>query len=40
MLEQRIRIPDYHKALIILRAGVKNQLRMITPDKNKLEGSV
>lgn len=26
---QRIRIPDYHKALIILRAGVKNQLRLL-----------
>lgn len=29
VLEARIRIPDYHKALIILRAGVKNQLRLI-----------
>jgi phytoene/squalene synthetase len=29
VLVQRIRIPDYHKALIILRAGVKNQLRLL-----------
>ena len=29
VLEERIRIPNYHKALIILRAGVKNQLRLI-----------
>jgi phytoene synthase len=29
VLEKRIRIPNYHKALIILRAGVKNQLRLI-----------
>lgn len=29
VLEKRIRIPDYLKALIILRAGVKNQLRLI-----------
>lgn len=29
VLEQRIRIPDFYKALIILRAGVKNQLRLI-----------
>ncbi len=29
VLEQRIRIPNYHKAMIILRAGVKNQLRLI-----------
>ncbi len=29
VLEARIRIPNYHKALIILRAGVKNQLRLI-----------
>ena len=26
---KRIRIPDYHKALIIFRAGVKNQLRLL-----------
>lgn len=25
----RIRIPNYYKALIVLRAGIKNQLRMI-----------
>ncbi|MET0636034.1 MAG: phytoene/squalene synthase family protein [Chitinophagaceae bacterium] len=31
MMEQRIRIPDYHKMLIVLRAGIKNRLRMITP---------
>jgi phytoene synthase len=32
ILRQRVRIPDYHKILIILRAGVKNQLRLIHPD--------
>ena len=29
VLEKRIRIPNYHKALIIVRAGLKNQLRLI-----------
>jgi len=29
VLEKRIRIPNYHKAFIIFRAGVKNQLRLI-----------
>ncbi len=29
VLEKRIRIRNYHKALIILRAGLKNQLRLI-----------
>lgn len=29
VMEERIRIPNYHKALIVLRAGVKNQLRLI-----------
>jgi len=29
VLEQRIRIPNYFKLMIILRAGVKNQLRLI-----------
>jgi len=29
ILEQRIRIPNYRKALIILRAGVKNGLNLI-----------
>jgi len=29
VLEERIRIPNYSKALIILRAGVKNQLRLL-----------
>lgn len=29
VLMHRIRIPDYYKALIILRAGVKNQLRLL-----------
>jgi len=29
VLEERIRIPNYRKAMIIFRAGVKNQLRMI-----------
>ena len=29
VLEERIRIPNYRKALIIFRAGVKNQLHLI-----------
>jgi len=29
VLEQRIRIPNYSKLMIILRAGLKNQLRLI-----------
>jgi 15-cis-phytoene synthase len=29
ILEERIRIPNYSKALIIIRAGVKNQLNLI-----------
>lgn len=29
ILNKRIRIPNYHKAYIVLKAGVKNQLRMI-----------
>lgn len=29
ILQKRIRIPNYHKAYIILRAGVKNRLRLI-----------
>ena len=29
VLETRIRIPDYKKAMIVLRAGVKNQLGLI-----------
>lgn len=29
VLERRVRIPNYYKAMIILRAGVKNQLRLI-----------
>ena len=29
VLEQRIRIPHYHKLMIIVKAGVKNQLRLI-----------
>lgn len=29
VLQQRVRIPNYRKALIILRASVKNQLRLI-----------
>lgn len=29
VLQRRIRIPNYRKALIIFRAGVKNQLRLI-----------
>jgi 15-cis-phytoene synthase len=29
ILEERVRIPNYRKALIIVRAGVKNQLKLI-----------
>jgi 15-cis-phytoene synthase len=29
ILDQRIRIPNYYKALIVMRAGVKNQLKLI-----------
>ena len=29
IMEKRIRIPNYTKAMIIFRAGVKNQLRLI-----------
>ncbi len=29
VLETRIRIPNYHKAMIIFRASIKNQLRLI-----------
>jgi hypothetical protein len=29
VLETRIRIPDYEKVIIVLRAGVKNQLGLI-----------
>ena len=29
MMQQRIRIPNYQKAMIIMRAGIKNQLNMI-----------
>lgn len=31
MLEERIRIPDYYKMLILLRAGIKNRLKLIVP---------
>jgi phytoene synthase len=29
VLEERVRIPDYHKLLIVLKAGVKHQLKLI-----------
>lgn len=29
IMEERIRIPSYYKAIIVFRAGVKNQLRLI-----------
>jgi hypothetical protein len=29
VLETRIRIPDYEKIIIVLRAGIKNQLGLI-----------
>ncbi|RYY60401.1 MAG: phytoene/squalene synthase family protein [Chitinophagaceae bacterium] len=31
MMEARIRIPDYYKMLILLRAGIKNKLNLIAP---------
>ena len=31
MMQSRIRIPDYYKVLIIVRAGIKNRLRLINP---------
>ncbi|RYY57841.1 MAG: phytoene/squalene synthase family protein [Chitinophagaceae bacterium] len=31
MMEERIRIPDYYKVMILLRAGIKNKLNLITP---------
>lgn len=29
IMHQRVRIPDYHKVMILLRAGVRNQLNMM-----------
>lgn len=29
IMHQRVRIPDYHKIMILLRAGVRNQLNMM-----------
>ena len=29
IMQERIRIPDYHKMMILLRAGVRNQLNMM-----------
>lgn len=29
IMQQRVRIPDYHKVMILLRAGVRNQLNMM-----------
>ena len=29
VIERRIRVPDYHKILIVLRAGVRHQLKLI-----------
>jgi hypothetical protein len=29
IMHKRIRIPNYYKAFIVLKAGLKNQLRMI-----------
>jgi len=42
ILHQRVRIPDYHKLLIILRAGVKSRLWLMTPENaavSEMEGS-
>jgi phytoene/squalene synthetase len=38
ILEKRIRIPNYYKALIVFRASVKNQLRLINPGNDQLTG--
>jgi 15-cis-phytoene synthase len=35
MMEKRIRIPNYHKLLIFLRAGIKNQFRLIAPEHSE-----
>ncbi len=32
IMQQRIRIPNYSKALILVRAGVKNQFKLITSE--------
>lgn len=37
ILQKRVRIPDYYKMLIIVRARVKNNLRLISP--SSFEGS-
>jgi 15-cis-phytoene synthase len=39
ILHQRVRIADYHKLLIILRAGVKNRLKLIAPEAATIESS-
>lgn len=39
ILRQRVRIPDYHKLLIILRAGLKNRFRLIAPETQMMESS-
>jgi hypothetical protein len=31
ILEKRVRVPNYKKALIVMRAGLKNQLNLIEP---------
>ena len=31
IMQQRIRVPNYSKAFILVRAGVKNQLKLISP---------
>ena len=35
IMQQRIRIPNYSKAIILVRAGVKNRLKLITPVNNE-----
>jgi len=40
ILEQRVRIPNYRKLLIILRASVKNQLRLINPGPAVVKSSI
>jgi len=39
MMEKRIRIPNYHKLFIFLRAGIKNQFRLIAPQQSDLSNA-
>ena len=35
IMKHRIRVPNYSKAIILVRAGVKNQLKLISPVNSK-----